>query len=156
MRNKQTMKKKFYCIICICSLVSMLLYAYKNSTVESLSTTETNEEDNETVTFQATVTELIGSNILVEPLEGSLELSSSDSFSIPNIDTIDLHIGDTVEITYNGVILESYPTQLGKVYDIKIIKEFTSSQSQTESSAMNAYEKKSLVTVSKSEKKFAC
>lgn len=152
MRNKRTMKKKFYCIICICSLVSMLLCAYKNSTVESLSTTETNE----TVTFQATVTELIGSNILVEPLEGSLELSSSDSFSIPNIDTIDLHIGDTVEITYNGVILESYPTQLGKVYDIKIIKEFTSSQSQTESSAMNAYEKKSLVTVSKSEKKFAC
>ncbi len=107
-----TMKKKLYYIICLCSLVSIMLCACNNS-VDSIT---------ETVTFQATVIEVTGNSILVEPIEGSSELSSSDQFSIPNKDGLELQTGNIIEIEYNGDILESYPAQLGEVYNITIVK----------------------------------
>ena len=77
------------------------------------------------VTFSATINEASYGNILVAPVEGSEELSSSDLFSINITDTtkiIDalgkktdqssLEVGQTVEITYNGMIAESYPAQI--------------------------------------------
>ena len=30
-------------------------------------------------------------------------------------------VGDVVEISYNGVIMESYPAQLGEVYSIRVM-----------------------------------
>ena len=68
----------------------------------------------ETVTFQATVIEVTGNSILVEPIEGSSELSSSDQFSIPNKDGLELQTGNIIEIEYNGDILESHPVPLKK------------------------------------------
>ena len=106
------MKKKLYYMICLCSLVSIMLCACNNS-VDSIT---------ETVTFQATVIEVTGNSILVEPIEGSSELSSSDQFSIPNKDGLELQTGNIIEIEYNGDILESYPAQLGEVYNITIVK----------------------------------
>ena len=40
-----------------------------------------------------------------------------------------MQIGDFVEISYNGEIMESYPAQLGEVYKITVIE-------QTEANAM--------------------
>lgn len=84
---------------------------------------EQTEPDNaqETV-FQATVIEVTDSSLLVEPVDGSPELASSDQFSVPNTEKLALQTGDMVEIAYNGEILESYPAQLGEVYKITLVE----------------------------------
>lgn len=77
----------------------------------------------ETVIFQATVIEVAIHSILVRPIDDSLELDSADQFRIPNKEQLELQIGDLVEITYNGEILESYPAQLGEVYKITLLEQ---------------------------------
>ena len=62
-------------------------------------------------------------SILVEPMEGSFEAASSDQFSIPNKEGIELQAGDVIEIEYDGSIMESYPAQLGEVYQITLIEQ---------------------------------
>lgn len=74
-------------------------------------------------TFQATVIEVTDSSILVKPVDDSPELDSSDQFSVPNTEKLALQTGDTVEITYNGEILESYPAQLGEVHEITLLEQ---------------------------------
>lgn len=74
-----------------------------------------------TALFQATVMETNNDTILVRPADGSSELNSADKFSIPNDGKLELHAGDLIEITYNGAIMESYPAQLGEVYEITVI-----------------------------------
>ncbi len=76
----------------------------------------------DTVTFQATVIEKNNDSILVRPVDGSLELNSADEFSILNEKELELQVGDLIEITYNGDIMESYPAQLGEVYEITVIE----------------------------------
>lgn len=75
-----------------------------------------------TVTFQAVVLEASERSILAEPVEGSLELDSADQFRIPNKEGIELQVGDIIEIEYNGTIMESYPAQLGEVYNITLVE----------------------------------
>lgn len=61
--------------------------------------------------------------ILVEPLEGEAERSSGDSFevSFPNLQQVpEIKAGDTVIITYDGMIQELYPCRLPGVYDIEV------------------------------------
>ena len=78
------------------------------------------------VKFQAKVLEVHEKTLLVEPLEGSLELDSADLFDIslehlavsPQID-----VGAIVEISYNGEIIESYPAQLGRIDQILVLSE---------------------------------
>ena len=74
------------------------------------------------ITFQAVVLETSDLSILVTPVEGSAELASSDQFSIPNKEGIELQAGDMIEIEYDGSIMESYPAQLGEVYKITLIE----------------------------------
>ena len=81
------------------------------------------------VTFQASVIETNDDSIIVKPVDGSLELDSADKFYISNEENLELQIGDLVEISYNGEIMESYPAQLGEVYEIIVIE-------QTEENAM--------------------
>ena len=81
------------------------------------------------VTFQASVIEMNDDSIIVKPVDGSLELNSADKFYISNEENLELQIGDLVEISYNGEIMESYPAQLGEVYEITVIE-------QTEANAM--------------------
>lgn len=77
----------------------------------------------ETVTFQAVVLETSETSVLVEPVEGSSELNSADQIRIPNEEGIPFGAGDVIEIEYDGSILESYPAQLGKVYQITLIEQ---------------------------------
>ena len=81
------------------------------------------------VTFRASVIETNHDSIIVKPVDGSLELDSADKFYISNEENLELQIGDFVEISYNGEIMESYPAQLGEVYKITVIE-------QTEANAM--------------------
>ena len=70
--------------------------------------------DENTHSFFAKVIEFNEKSIMVEPLEGSKELKSSDKISIglgENNDAI-YEVGTTVKITYNGTILETYPAQI--------------------------------------------
>lgn len=84
-----------------------------------------NSTDNNpaSLAFQATVIETNNDTILVKPVYGSLELDSADQFSIPNKEELELQAGDLIEISYNGEIMESYPAQLGEVYEITVIEQ---------------------------------
>ncbi len=66
--------------------------------------------------FIATVLEINGNSVLVEPVPGANELSSSDqiSFGIKDMD-IGAKVGDVVKVTYTGGIMESYPAQINAV-----------------------------------------
>lgn len=118
------MKKKLCSIMCLCSLVSIMLCACgKQQIGTNTERSDSGEEGAETETLKAKILELDDAFILVEPLEGSPELNSADKINIPNEGNIDFHIGDEIEIEYSGGILESYPAQLGEVYNIKVTKE---------------------------------
>lgn len=64
--------------------------------------------------FLATVLDINGSSVLVQPLEGEPELKSSDkiSFTWMGLGDINAEVGSVVEVTYTGEIMESYPAQI--------------------------------------------
>ena len=72
--------------------------------------------------FDATILEIHDNHFFVEPCVGMDELKSSDKIevSIQNIDkSIEWKVGDYVLITYDGIILETYPARLNQVYKIE-------------------------------------
>ena len=72
--------------------------------------------------FDATILEIHDNHFLVEPCAGMDELKSSDKIevSIQNIDkSIEWKVGDYVLITYDGIILETYPARLNQVYNVE-------------------------------------
>ena len=71
------------------------------------------------------VVEEIGDGVMtVLTNEDTPERASADRITVP---LQHLHpakepvVGDVVEISYNGVIMESYPAQLGEVYGIRVM-----------------------------------
>ena len=72
------------------------------------------EEDNVEFSFIATVLEINGDSVLVEPVAGEDELRSSDEivFSTNGLPDIGAEVGSVVRITYTGQIMESYPAQI--------------------------------------------
>ncbi|MBU5677648.1 YobA family protein [Alkaliphilus sp. MSJ-5] len=90
------------------------------------------EKDNE-VSFIATVLENNQSYLLVEPVEGSSELSSADKIMVSigdetllksqNEQTIvdNIEVGSKVEVFYDGRIAESYPAQINTCHQVKIL-----------------------------------
>ncbi len=82
-----------------------------------------NQED-EAFSFVATVLEINQSNLLVEPAEGSVELSSADRIVAHvsdatiidaegiEVDITAVEVGDKVMFFYDGSIAESYPAQI--------------------------------------------
>lgn len=87
-----------------------------------------NREGNiDKVSFNAIVIENMGNSILVNPVEGSQELQSSDKIvvrvPVDNATLKDLSefkVGSKVKITYDGMIMESYPAQIN-AYDVELI-----------------------------------
>lgn len=72
----------------------------------------------------AVVNEIDNGVMLVTPLAGSPELQFADSFSVAiqhMAPSPEPQAGDTVQIVHNGEILETYPAQLGKVYNVGIV-----------------------------------
>ena len=78
------------------------------------------------VTFEATVLEVHDGYYLVKPVDGSHELKSADKIkvSMKNLDpSLEPEVGDIIEITYDGMIMESYPAILHEVYSVKVVDE---------------------------------
>lgn len=75
---------------------------------------------------KATVTEVKGNTMLVRPVDGSWELSSADQFSLSASlldEDVTPAIGMTLEITYDGGVMETYPAQFGNVQKVTVISE---------------------------------
>jgi hypothetical protein len=92
-----------------------------------------NSEKADEYIFIATVLENNETHLLVEPEEGSAELSSADKIMVSVRDATllnsqgseiiigDIKTGNKVEIAYNGEIAESYPAQVNKCYRVRIL-----------------------------------
>jgi hypothetical protein len=82
--------------------------------------------DTQSRVFQARILEVFPKTFLVEPVEGSPELNSADKIEIPikNMDPgPEPQVGDLIEISYRGGILETYPAKLQEVDRIRVVGE---------------------------------
>lgn len=102
------------------TLVKVEMYMFDKFIVGAVA--ETNNEDykkieEEQYEFVATIIGVYDSSILVNPEVGTNERKSSDKISMNIIRPInginDFYVvGNKVKITYNGIIMESYPAQI--------------------------------------------
>ena len=81
----------------------------------------------ENKTFSAVVLEKGTNSVQVEPLEGEDERKCSDKIDVflnegDSAVLEEIQVGDTVEITYDGTIAESYPAQITGTKGMKVIK----------------------------------
>lgn len=86
---------------------------------------EQSQESAQCHSFRATVLEVDDKCILVRPLEGEQELRSADKIyaSFQNLKEVPkIEVGDIVEITYSGMIQETYPASAADVTDIRVIQ----------------------------------
>lgn len=84
------------------------------------------EEAAETVTFIATVLEMGDGYLLVEPVEGDAMLATADRILVDTggADLPDgVAEGAVVEITFDGMVRESYPAQISGVTEILLAGE---------------------------------
>ena len=72
------------------------------------------EEDNVEHGFIATVLEINGSSVIVQPVEDSALFISTDkvSFGTDELEKIEFEVGSVVKVTYKGDVMESYPAQV--------------------------------------------
>ena len=73
--------------------------------------------------FQAKILEIYEAYYLVQPIEGSPELASSDKIEVEIKhldDSLEPEIGDVIEIIYSGEITEGYPARLQDVYSLRM------------------------------------
>ncbi len=75
------------------------------------------EEDKVEYSFNATILEINGDSVIVEPLADEQESNSASriSFGISGLPNIDAKVGDFVKVTYTGGIMESYPAQINAI-----------------------------------------
>ena len=74
-------------------------------------------------TFMASVLEVHEGYLLVEPLEGEAVRGSADRITVSTGQLEDLpalEAGDVVTVAFDGVVMESYPAQLGEVYSVTL------------------------------------
>jgi len=119
------MNRHIIFVLCILFIVSIF------SGCNDVNKSNSNKEE---ISFNANVLENGQSYLLVEPEDGSQELSSADKISISlgkatlvnaNGDEIkvdDIKEGDRVQIFYDGQIAESYPAQIHNCSKIVLMK----------------------------------
>lgn len=76
--------------------------------------------------FQAEVLEIANGTMLVKPVEGYAEAEYSERISvdIQNMPSSpEPEVGDIVEITYSGIMMELYPPIPSGVEKIEVVKE---------------------------------
>ena len=76
--------------------------------------------------LQAKLLEIHDGYFVVEPMEGSWELSSSSEIEVPmkNMEpSPEPLVGDILEIEYDGQLQETYPARITAVYGIRVISE---------------------------------
>lgn len=86
------------------------------------------ENNNEDCSFYGVVKESDSNHILVQPNEGEKERKSSNliSVSLENNNDMIYPLESNVKITYNGIILETYPAQIKAIkIELKSADDFT-------------------------------
>ena len=103
---------KRYLIILLVLLFALSLTACKK------------EEIPEEFSFRATVLEVHQTYLLVEPAEDAWERNSASKITLSLQEKTSWptpQAGDTVDVFYNGEILETYPAHIGKLYRVEIV-----------------------------------
>ena len=93
--------------------------------VENIEVRISDEATPDRITFQAEVLEIHDGCYLVKP-ESSWATNSSDLIEVPmkKLDpALEPQLGDIIEISYGGGILETYPARIKEVYSIRVVKE---------------------------------
>ena len=88
---------------------------------------------------KATVIEVNGNTMIVKPVDDSWELSSADQFSLSASlldEGVTPTVGMTLEITYDGSILEIYPASFSGIQKVTVVSD-PSEQSNITSSPAN-------------------
>ena len=101
-------------------------------TADSTSTFETKDDH----VVRATIIEINGNTVLIEPVKGEWELKSADRIwiNVEGFDDIGAKVGSIVDVTYGGYIMETYPAQITASKWEKISDpEGTSDSEETES-----------------------
>ncbi len=95
-------------ILAVCAAVALWVGLRGNSSADS------------GIRLEALVLRCSGSGILVAPAEDAGESRSADRIWVSAAPE-DVRVGDMVEITYDGMIAESYPAQIHNVYSVQIL-----------------------------------
>ena len=109
------MKKSVLLLIAILLCFAMCFTGCESSSEAEPKETKGEElQETEPETFLAEILQINGKSVLVEPLEDERERKSSDqiSFGTGELEDIGAEEGDIVKITYDGLIMESYPAQI--------------------------------------------
>ena len=76
--------------------------------------------------LRAKLLEIHNGYFIVEPVEGSWELSSADKIAVPMNNMYpspEPMVGDILEIEYDGQLMETYPAEIRKPYSIRVVEE---------------------------------
>lgn len=117
------MKKIFAILVLLALSVSVFsgCVIISNSAGETIAYSKSAKEDH---FFKAEIIEMSEKALVIKPLDEYSEARSSDKISIPNWFAKDaVKVGDIIGISYDGVILESYPAQLSKIFSMEYYDE---------------------------------
>lgn len=115
------MKRLFTIILALTLVFSIVGCGNQND-----DSTQAGKPTNSEVCFDARIIEVHDTYFLVEPVEGSAELNSSDKIEVANksIDSpLVPGVGSLLRITYDGMIQETYPARIANVYKIELLGE---------------------------------
>lgn len=108
-------------------LGEVIVYYDQSNHVAEVEVRISDESTPDRITFEAEVLEFYDGYILVKP-EPSWAFNSADRIEVPlmNMDpALEPQVGDIIEVSYSGEILETYPARLKEVYSIRVIAETT-------------------------------
>lgn len=109
------MKKLIALVLAVVCVLSMVGCNQKQE--------ETNDEKH---VFQAEIIEISNGTMLVKPLEGYSEAEYSEKISV-DIQHMpaspEPEVGDIIEITYSGIMMEIYPPVPSGVEKIEVVKD---------------------------------
>ena len=108
------MKKKIWIPLLCAALLIVLAALLWIFLPKAPSEDRPSPSEGEAETFLATVLQVNQFSLLVEPFEGEKERQSSSqiSFGTENLNTADVRVGDVVQVSYEGGIMESFPAQI--------------------------------------------
>ena len=108
-------------------LGEVIVYYDQSNHVADVEVRISDESTPDRITFEAEVLEFYDGYILVKP-EPSWAFNSADRIEVPlmNMDpALEPQVGDIIEVSYSGEILETYPARLKEVYSIRVVAETT-------------------------------
>lgn len=93
--------------------------------VENVDVRISDESTPDSIAFEAEILEIYDGYFLVKP-ESSWAINSADRIEVPmkKLDpALEPQLGDIIEISYGGEILETYPARIKEVFSIRVVKE---------------------------------